>query len=93
MRAVVPVIRDTCSLGLVSCHASSVASARPTGSVARRVSAGNGGPIAKGRNAATGPVGRALREFAMRVTAALWSCQYARYSLRTTPCIDAHGEL
>ena len=41
---------------LVSCHASSVASARPTGSVARRVPAGNGGPIAKGRNAATGPV-------------------------------------
>ena len=48
-------------------------SARPTGSVARRVPAGNGGPIAKGRNAATGPVGRALREFAMRATAALWS--------------------
>ena len=39
---------------LVSCHASSSASARPTGSVARRVPAGNGGPIAKGRNAATG---------------------------------------
>ena len=48
-------------------------SARPTGSVARRVPAGNGGPIAKGRNAATGSVRRALREFAMRATAALWS--------------------
>ena len=48
-------------------------SARPTGSVARRVPAGNGGPIAKGRNAATGRVGRALREFAMRATAALRS--------------------
>ena len=39
---------------------------------ARRVPAGNGGSIAKGRNAATGPVGHALREFAMRATAALW---------------------
>ena len=82
------------TLPLVSCHASSVASARPAGSGGRatqawrwRVPAGNGGPIAKRRNAATGPVGRALREFAMRAgavsreregtprkqTAALWS--------------------
>ena len=30
------------------------------------------GSISKGRNAATGPVGRALREFAMHATAALW---------------------
>ena len=57
---------------LVSCHASSDASARPTGSVARRVPAGMVGSISKGRNAATGPVGRALREFAMHATAALW---------------------
>ena len=68
------------SPSLVSCHTSSGASARPTGSRGRatqvwrwRVPAGNDGPIAKGRNATTGPVGRALREFAMRATAALWS--------------------
>ena len=30
------------------------------------------GSIAKGRNAAAGPVGRALREIAMHATAALW---------------------
>ena len=35
--------------------------------------AGNIGHIAKGRNTATGPVGRALREIALHATAALWS--------------------
>ncbi len=33
------------------------------------------GSISKGRNTATGPVGRALREIAMHATAALWPLQ------------------
>ena len=58
-------------MGLVSCHTSRVASARPPWSVARSAPQGMVYPIAKGRNAATGQGGRALWERTERATAAL----------------------
>ena len=111
-------------LYLVSCHASYDASARPTGSVARRVPAGNGRLHCQGAQRGHGPRGarpsgdglagpcerlevqgeqfEAGDRGAVGTGAALrrvggprlpGSDEYARYSLRTTPCIDAHGEL
>ena len=55
-------VRDLANISVVSCSAVSASHGA--------CAAGNGGPIAKGRNTATGPVGRALREIAL---AALWS--------------------
>ena len=57
---------------LVSCHTSFYAFSVPHGACGKARPAGNIQHIAKGRNTATGAVGRALRELAVRATAALW---------------------
>ena len=58
----------TCSRALVSCPASSCDFSARHVVCGKARSAGNGGSIAKGRNAATGHVARALRERAERDT-------------------------
>ena len=50
-------------------------------------------PMAKGRNAATGPVRRALQELARRAAAALRPLPICSIWLRAAPCIDAPNEL
>ena len=71
----VPLLRERAMrndpAALVSCPTSFYDFSASHGVCGKARPAGNGPALAKGRNAATGPVRRALRELAVRTTAAL----------------------
>ena len=51
------------------------------------------GPLARGATRPQAPWGAPFGSSPCAPLPRCGPCQYARYSLRTTPCIDAHGEL